>query len=115
LNELVEEAAAVGDPASFGEIFGVLLKLRDLRLFGRPKAVVVEGVLLQSTTHLLVGAAAHAKHGKISRHLVVVAQIFVRVEIFYVLFDGIFLVEPSAQGQQKRLGPLFREESVSTL
>lgn len=94
LAETIEKLTAGGCTAGFGELLCVLLKLGDFGLINVAESVIVEVVLLQPPSHLLVSTAANTENGQIACDLVVVPDILFRIKGILVLLDRSLLVQP---------------------
>lgn len=94
LAEAIEELTAGGCTASFGELLRMPLKLGDFSLVDVPESVIVEVVLLQPPSHLLVSTAANTEHGEVACDLVVVSDLLFRVKGIFVFVHRSLLIQP---------------------
>lgn len=92
--EIIEETAAVGCTATFGELLRMLLKLGNFGLLDGAKSIVVEIVLLQPASQVLISAAAHAKHWEVPSNFVVISDVGIGIKGLLILLDRSLLIKP---------------------
>lgn len=95
MHELVKESSTGPDPASLGELSGVVLQLWYFGVISSHTPRAIEIILAELASQLLELPAADTKDWKAPGHLVIVSQVLVRIEGLIILLNRILLIEPA--------------------